>query len=131
MHYIDQASFTQRVYDYVCKLNPIKFYNEIYRYHTEEIAPIPVKDEKWFQSCDVYFEFKNKALEKSKKKREENRAKLNLDEKTNYDERITELYNWKLEVLSIVDSITSCLLSSSASFLLPSSLFSVVLSSSL
>lgn len=98
-NYIDQADFTKRVYTYVCKLNPIKFYNEIYRYHVEEITPKPVKDEKWEQSCEIYFEFKNKALEKSKKKREENRAKLNLDESNNYDERLEELYTWKREVL--------------------------------
>lgn len=100
-NYIDQVDFTKRVYAYVCKLNPIKFYNDIYRYHIEEITPIPVKDEKWYQSCNVYFEFKNKALEKSKKKREENRAKLNLDENTNYDERIQELESWKSEVLEL------------------------------
>lgn len=98
-YYIDQADFTKRVYDYVCKLNPIKFYNEIYRYHQEEITPIPIKDERWLKSCDLYFEFKNKTLEKSKKKREENRAKLNLEENTNYDERATELAHWKIEVL--------------------------------
>lgn len=98
-YYIDQTDFTNRVYTYVCKLNPIKFYNEIYRYHQEEINPIPVKDEKWLSSCDLYFEFKNKCLEKSKKKREENRAKLNLDENTNYNEREEELEHWKLEVL--------------------------------
>ena len=80
-NYIDQADFTNRVYAYVCKLNPIKFYNEIYRYHVEEITPKPIKDDRWNQSCDIYFEFKNKALEKSKKKREENRAKLNLSKK--------------------------------------------------
>jgi hypothetical protein len=99
-NYIDQADFTKRVYAYVCKLNPIKFYNEIYRYHSEEINPIPVKDEKWQESCDVYFEFKNKTLEKSKKKREENRAKLNLEENTNYDDRLQELESWRLEVES-------------------------------
>ena len=98
-YYIDQADFTNRVYTYVCKLNPIKFYNEIYRYHQEEIDPCPVKNEKWQKSCDLYFEFKNKFLEKSKKKREENRAKLNLDENTNYDERVVELEHWKMEVL--------------------------------
>ena len=98
-NYIDQADFTRRVYTYVCKLNPIKFYNEIYRYHVEEITPKPVKDERWQQSCEIYFEFKNKALEKSKKKREENRAKLNLDENTNYEERLEELEHWKLEVM--------------------------------
>lgn len=98
-NYIDQADFTRRVYTYVCKLNPIKFYNEIYRYHVEEITPKPVKDDRWNQSCEIYFEFKNKALEKSKKKREENRAKLNLDENTNYEERLEELEHWKLEVM--------------------------------
>lgn len=97
-NYIDQTDFTKRVYTYVCKLNPIKFYNEIYRYHVEEINPKPVKDEKWQESCDIYFEFKNKTLEKSKKKREENRAKLNLDEGTNYEERVQELASWKIEV---------------------------------
>ncbi len=98
--YIDQVDFTKRVYDYVCKLNPIRFYNEIYRYHSEEISPKPIKDDSWYKSCEVYFEFKEKTLEKSQRKREENQAKLKIKTTNNYNERIEELNGWKVEVLS-------------------------------
>lgn len=100
-NYINQQDFTNRVYSYVCKLNPIRFYNEIYRYHSEEISPKPVKDDTWYKSCDVYFEFKEKILQKSQKKREENQAKLNINSANNYNERIDELNGWKTEVLTL------------------------------
>lgn len=98
-YYIDSKDFTDRVYKYVCILNPVKFYNEIYRYHYEEITPIPVKNDDWKKSCDIYFEFKRKVLEKSKRKREENRIKIQSNADVDYSERFDELNRWMNEVM--------------------------------
>lgn len=101
-NYIDSTDFTNRVYAYVCKLNPVKFYNDIYKYHSTEITPIPVKDKTWEKSCEVYFEFKEKQLIRSKEQREKNKAKLAKPTKQNdYNERIDELSNWRCQVLDM------------------------------
>lgn len=100
-YYIDNKQFTLDTHNYNVKANPMKFFNEIYKFHKDRVDPNPQKDESWYKSVDTYFEYKIVVLERSKAKREENSASIGITEMRDFHTpRLKELNEFKDVVLS-------------------------------